>query len=163
MEFFYLTKQLAYGGEAIGKDKLTPKQLAFADYYIELGNATEAAIKAGYSQKTAKEIGAQNLTKLNIKSYIDERMEQISSNRIASATEVMETLTSILRGEATAATLRGVGEGAQVIDEDMPPTMAERIKAAELIGKRFAMWTDKQEISGTVTPIFVDDIRGDGK
>lgn len=75
----------------------------------------------------------------------------------------METLTAILRGEANAAALKGVGGGEEELIENMPPTMSERIRAAELIGKRYAMWTDKQEVSGTVTPIFVDDISGDGK
>lgn len=59
------------------------------------------------------------------------------------------------------AVLLVIGEGAQVIEEDMPPTTAERIRAAELIGKRYALFTDKQEINATVTPIFVDDISGD--
>ena len=63
--------------------KLTPKQKAFADYYIELGNATEAAIRAGYSKKTAKEVGYENLTKPHIKSYIDEKMQNIESDRIS--------------------------------------------------------------------------------
>jgi len=126
--------------------KLTVKQQAFADYYIELGNATEAAIKAGYSKKAAKEIASENLTKPNIKNYIDERMEQLKSERVADQQEILETLTAVLRGEMTSAVLRGIGEGAQTIDEDMPPTTAERIRAAELLGKRYRMWTDKVDI-----------------
>ena len=126
--------------------KLTPKQQDFADHYIKLGNATEAAIKAGYSKRTAKEIASENLTKPNIKNYIDERMEMLKTERVADQQEILETLTSVLRGEATAATLRGIGEGAQVIDEDMPPTMGERIKAAELLGKRYRMWTEKVDV-----------------
>lgn len=73
----------------------------------------------------------------------------------------MELLTAVLRGEARSAVLRGIGEGAQVIEEYMPPTTAERIRAAELIGKRYALFTDKQEVNANVTPIFVDDISGD--
>lgn len=65
--------------------KLTPKQKAFADYYIETGNATEAAIKAGYSEKTAKVTGYENLTKPYLKSYIDKRMKELESARIADA------------------------------------------------------------------------------
>lgn len=75
--------------------KLTEKQKKFADYYIELGNATQAAIKAGYSKKTANTIAAQNLAKLSIKNYIDERMEQIASERIMSAQEILERLSLI--------------------------------------------------------------------
>ena len=81
--------------------KLTIKQKAFADYYIQLGNATEAATKAGYSEKTAAVIGTENLTKPNVKSYIDKRLKQIESERIADAKEVMEYLTSVMRGETT--------------------------------------------------------------
>lgn len=80
--------------------KLTEKQKRFCDYYIETGNATEAAIRAGYSEKTAKVIGAENLTKPYLKSYIDERIGQLESNRIADAKEVMEYLTKIVRNEA---------------------------------------------------------------
>lgn len=103
------------------------------------------------------------LTNANVSAYIAERMEELKSERVADQQEILELLTAVLRGEAQSAVLRGVGEGAQVIDEDMPPTTAERIKAAELLGKRYAMWTDKQEINGTVTPIFVDDISGGKK
>ena len=138
--------------------KLTPKQQAFADYYIELGNATQAAIKAGYSERSARQIGEQNLSKLDVKNYIDERLEQLASERVASQQEVMETLTAILRGEAKAATLKGVGMGEQEIEENMPPTMAERIKAAELIGKRHRMWTDKLELEGAGQVVIVNDL-----
>lgn len=141
--------------------KLTVKQQAFADYYIELGNATEAAIRAGYSKKTAKEIGSENLTKPNIKLYIDESMEQLKSERVADQQEILELLTAVVRGQTRAATLIGLGGGEEDITNEMPPTTAERIKAAELLGKRFAMWTDKQEINANITPVFVDDISGD--
>lgn len=141
--------------------KLTLKQQAFADYYIELGNATEAAIKAGYSHKYAAQNTDKLLKNTNISAYIENRMNEIQSQRIANQEEVMELLTAVLRGEARSAVLRGIGEGAQVIEEYMPPTTAERIRAAELIGKRYALFTDKQEINATVTPIFVDDISGD--
>ena len=81
------------------KDGLTPKQKAFADYYIECGNATEAAIKAGYSKRTAKEIGYENLTKPHVYAYIAERQKQIEDSRIADAAEVMQFFTRVLRGE----------------------------------------------------------------
>ena len=129
--------------------KFTVKQQVFADAYIELGNATQAYLKAYPNIKkedTARAAGSRLLTNANVKSYIDERMEQLKSERVADQQEILETLTSVLRGETTAATLRGVGEGAQIIDENMPPTMGERIKAAELLGKRYRMWTDKVDV-----------------
>lgn len=133
----------------LNERKLTIKQQNFVDFYIELGNATQAYLKAYPNVKkesTAKANGSRLLTNANVSSYIDERMEELKSVRVADQQEVLETLTAILRGETTAATLRGIGEGAQVIDEEMPPTMGERIRAAELIGKRFRMWTDKVDI-----------------
>lgn len=78
---------------------LTPKQKAFADYYIECGNATEAARKAGYSEKTCRSIGAENLTKPDISAYIAERMQPIEKDRIASADEVLAFFSSVMRGE----------------------------------------------------------------
>ena len=81
--------------------KLTPKQKAFAEYYIETGNATEAARKAGYKGKNLNRIASENLSKLDIKSYIDEKMKELESKRIAKAEEVLEYLTRVLRGEET--------------------------------------------------------------
>lgn len=141
--------------------KLTPKQQAFAEYYIESGNATESAVKAGYSKRTAQQIGTENLSKPVIKSYIDEKLAEISSNRIADATEVLETLTAIVRGESRSATLIGIGEGAQMIENEMPPSTAERIRAAELLGKRYKLFTEKAEVEVKGAVEFVDDIGSD--
>lgn len=143
------------------EQKLTIKQQAFADLYIELGNATEAYLKAYPNVKkeaTARANGSRLLTNANIKAYIDERMEELASERVATQQEVMETLTAILRGEMTAATLRSIDVGVQKIDENMPPTMGERIKAAELIGKRHRMWVDKVETDGKTRVVIVDDV-----
>ena len=78
---------------------LTPKQKAFADYYIECGNAAEAARKAGYSLRTADAIGRENLRKPTISAYISERQKQIDDCRIADAAEILKYLTSVMRGE----------------------------------------------------------------
>ena len=80
-------------------DRLTPKQKAFADEYLKCGNATEAARRAGYSEKTAVVIGAQNLTKLNVLQYIGERQKQIDDARIADVTEVLQFFSSVMRNE----------------------------------------------------------------
>ncbi|MFJ3386314.1 terminase small subunit [Lysinibacillus sp. NPDC086135] len=141
--------------------KLTVKQQAFVDYYIELGNATEAYLKAYPNVKkeaTARAAGSRMLTNVSVKSYIDNRMEELKSERVADQQEILELLTAIARGETTSATLRGIGEGAQTIDEDMPPTTTERIKAAELLGKRYRMWIDKVETDGKTKVVIVDDV-----
>lgn len=79
--------------------EMTPKQKAFADYYLECGNATEAAKRAGYSKNSAKQIGAENLTKPYISQYIAERQKQIEDERIADISEVLRFFTSVMRGE----------------------------------------------------------------
>ncbi|MDR4249015.1 MULTISPECIES: terminase small subunit [Bacillus] len=137
--------------------KLTEKQKRFADYYIELGNATEAARKAGYSSKTAKSIGQENLTKPDIKSYIKERLNEKDAERIASQDEILEFLTAVMRGEKTEQIPVGLGEGAQQL-EDKDPYLKDRVKAAELLGKRHSMWTDKVDMVGNVGVRIVDDI-----
>lgn len=104
-------------------EKLTPKQKAFADYYIETGNATEAARRAGYSEKTAVAIGNENLRKPNIAAYIAERVKPTEEKRIATGDEVMKFFTSVMRGEIKDAF-------------DLPPSLDERQKAARELAKR---------------------------
>ena len=136
--------------------KLTEKQKRFCDYYIETGNATEAAIRAGYSEKTAKVIGAENLTKPYLKSYIDERIGQLESNRIADAKEVMEYLTKIVRNEAKEEVVVVSEYGPEIIKKDV--SIRDRNKAAELLGKRYRLFTDKVVVEGTGIVQIVDDI-----
>ncbi|HBF5148189.1 hypothetical protein BER37_001268 [Clostridioides difficile] len=136
--------------------KLTEKQKRFCDYYIETGNATEAAIKAGYSEKTAKVIGAENLTKPYLKSYIDEKLKEFESNRIADAKEVMEYLTKIVRNEAKEEVVVVSEYGPEIIKKDV--SIRDRNKAAELLGKRYRLFTDKVEVEGTGIVQIVDDI-----
>lgn len=140
--------------------KLTIKQKAFADYYIELGNATEAAIKAGYNEKSARFVGSENLTKPNIKSYIEEKMKEIESERIAKAKEVLAFLSSSLRGEVLEEVV-----GTETVDGMIKPVILkkqlsakDRIKAAELLGKRYALFTEKVDLEGNVGVTIIDDI-----
>lgn len=132
--------------------KLTLKQKRFADEYIISANAIAAAIKAGYSKKTARSIGQENLTKPDIKAYIDERLEKLESEKIATQEEVLQYLTSIMRGDQQEKTLISVGEfGQKIVDIDVGAK--DRIKAAELLGKRYRLFTDKVEmdVSSDVT------------
>ncbi|MCC0693060.1 terminase small subunit [Clostridioides sp. ZZV14-6387] len=134
---------------------LTEKQKRFCDYYIETGNATEAAVKAGYSEKTAKVIGAENLTKPYLKSYIDERIGQLDSNRIADAKEVMEYLTKIVRNEAKEEVVLVSDNGVERVKKDV--SIKDRNKAAELLGKRYRLFTDKIEVEGAIPIVIVGD------
>ena len=115
--------------------KLTEKQKKFADYYIELGNATQAAINAGYAKRSAQQMGAENLLKPVIKSYIDERLEQIASERIMGAQEAVELLSSIARAEITEVVVVSTPVGSEVVDK--PPDIKTRITAIREILKRY--------------------------
>lgn len=135
---------------------MTPRQQKFCDEYLISGNATEAAIKAGYSRKTAKQTGSENLAKLDLRAYIDEQLAKIHSAKIADAEEVMKYLTSVMRGEHTEQVLKLVGEGVQTVT-DIDVSAKERLKAAELIGKRYGLFTDKVGLEGAVPVIITGD------
>lgn len=136
---------------------MTAKQKRFCDEYLIDTNGAQAAIRAGYSPKAAKEQAARLLTNANIKSYIEERAAAIQDKNVADAEETMRYLTSVLRGEATDEILRLNGEGIQVKDEVSAATK-DRLKAAELLGKRYGLFSDKVNISGSVPVMFADDL-----
>ena len=115
--------------------KLTEKQKRFADEYIKSGNATQAAIKAGYSKKTAKIVASQNLTKLNVKSYIDDRMKVIEDNRIMTAKEAVELLTGIGRGEVKETVVMTSPMGVETVEKEAD--LKTRISAIKEILKRY--------------------------
>ncbi|MBD9334659.1 MAG: terminase small subunit [[Ruminococcus] faecis] len=105
------------------KDKLTPKQKKFCDEYLKLGNATQAAKNAGYSEKTAYRTGADNLKVPHILDYINARQEQIASKDIADIEEIMKYLTDVMRGK--------------IKDQfDLDASLSERTKAAQELLKR---------------------------
>ncbi|MCI2888408.1 terminase small subunit [Staphylococcus hominis] len=135
---------------------LTLKQKQFADEYIRTGNAYQSAINVGYSEKYAKARSHKMLENVGINQYIDENLEIIQKESIAEADEIMRYLTRVLRGEEKEEILVYVGGGMQEI-QTIKPSAKDRIKAAELLGKRYRMWTEKQEIEIT-TPIFIDDV-----
>ena len=115
--------------------KLKPKELIFAEEWLKTTNATQSAIKAGYSERTAYSAGSRLLKKVDVKQYIDERLAKMKENSIADTDEVMQFLSSTMRGD--------------IPDQfGLDPALNDRLKAAELIGKRYKLFTDKQEISG---------------
>lgn len=138
---------------------LTPKQEAFANYYIETANATEAAIRAGYSKKTARFVGSENLTKPNICEYIDERMKEKDARWIASQDEILQYLTSVMRGQEKEQIPIVMQAEFSMIDKT--PAVRDRIKAAELLGKRYALWTDKHEMDSQHQVIIIDNVPDD--
>ncbi|MCI8309090.1 MAG: terminase small subunit [Clostridia bacterium] len=124
-------------------DKLTEKQKRFIDFYIETANATESAKRAGYSEKTAKNIGAENLTKLNF--FIQERLQQLENNRIASADEVLKYFTKVMRGE-------------EKDQFGLDAALKDRNFAAKCLAQRHGLLIDKKEVSGGYTVELVDDV-----
>lgn len=125
--------------------ELTAKQQRFCDEYLIDLNATQAAIRAGYSKKTANRIGTENLSKPVIREYIAQRMAEKEASLIADQNEVLEYLTSVMRGAQKEQTLRLAGEGVQEI-ADIDVSAKERLKAAELIGKRYGMFRDNVNV-----------------
>ncbi|HLR58904.1 MAG TPA: terminase small subunit [Pseudogracilibacillus sp.] len=139
------------------KKKLTLKQQKFADEYIIIGNTEQAAIKAGYSKSYARGNAHKLVANVSIKAYIEERLEEIKSEKVATQQEVMEFLTSVMRGETHEPIPLLDGDGYQKV-VNVTPNAQARKSAAELIGKRYAMWTDKQEVDITGAVTFIDDI-----
>lgn len=137
--------------------KLTVKQQRFADEYIISGNKYQSAIKAGYSENYAKGNVSKLLENVRVKSYIDERLDQLKKESIAEQDEVMQYLTAVLRGNEKEAALLGMGMGEQKIVE-IDIGAKDRIKAAELLGKRYGMWTENQKIEHSGSIVFVDDV-----
>lgn len=150
--------------------KLTEKQKRFCDYYIELGNAAEAARKAGYSAKVANTIAAQNLAKLSIRTYIDEALAKLEEQRVASAAEVMQYLTAVMRREKFDSVVVTLTEERSAFEPDqngtmrkvtvkrdvpeiveIPARLADANKAAELLGKRFGLFRDSIDVSGDLS------------
>lgn len=142
---------------------MTDKQKRFCDEYLIDCNATQAAIRAGYSKKTARQIGEENLSKLDIKNYIQERMEQVASEKIATAEEVIRYLTSVMRGETTAEEIvvEGTGDGySEARTMEKAPSEKERLKAAELLGKRYGIFKENLDVHAE-SVVIVDDIQDD--
>lgn len=135
---------------------MTDKQRIFADEYLKDLNGTRA-YKVAYpnvkKDSSAATAAGRLLRNVEIKSYIDEQLEQMHNERTADAKEILEYLTAVMRGEETetVATSKGLYDGVEVGAKD-------RIKAAELLGKRHALFTDKQEIDATQKVVIIDDV-----
>lgn len=157
--------------------KLTAKQQRFVDEYLIDLNATQAAIRAGYSEKTAYSIGDENLTKPVIKDAIEKALAAISSERIADTVEVMEYLTAVMRREHKENIVVTLQEETSTYAPDengtmrkqtikrevpqlveIPAKLSDANKAAELLGKRYGIFTDKVKLEGAVPIVIVDDL-----
>lgn len=128
--------------------KLTAKQQRFCDEYLIDLNATQAAIRAGYSKKTAGKIGQENLTKPDIQQRIEARMAEKESELIADQDEVLKYLTAVMRGQSRSSVVVVESTGdfmSQAREMEKAPDEKERLRAAELLGKRYGLYTDRVE------------------
>lgn len=153
--------------------KLTAKQQRFIEEYLVDLNATQAAIRAGYSKKTARSVGAENLTKPDIQKAIQKRLSEKEKALMATQDEVLKTLTRILRREApehVVVTLKShrsfydENGNKQIIDREesnivpIPTKISDVNKAAELLGKYHAMWTDRQQLDIQSAVQIIDNV-----
>lgn len=125
--------------------KLNEKQKMFCEEYIIDLNATQSAIRAGYSEKTARQIGAKLLTKVDIQLYIEKLMQDKKDKLIAKQDEVLEFLTGTMRGEEKDAF-------------GLDANLTDRIKCAELLGKRYGTFKEQVNVNGNVPVVIADDI-----
>jgi phage terminase small subunit len=141
--------------------RMTAKQKLFCDEYLIDLNATQAAIRAGYSSNYANTNASKLLQNTTIKEYIDKRMAEKEDALIAKQDEVLKYLTSVMRGqsESEIVVVEGCGDGmSQAVKVKKLPDEREQLKAAELLGKRYRLFTDKVEVEGAVPIVIVDDI-----
>lgn len=147
--------------------KLTIKQEAFCLEYAASGNATDAYKKAGFkvqNDNVAAANAARLLRNAKVKNRIKELMEELRAPKIAEATEVLEYLTSVMRGESISheIVVEGIGEGcsaARIMEK--PPSEKERTKAAALLGKRYSLFSDNVNVAGSVPVTIVEDLGDD--
>ena len=156
MLLFLLKKIKKEGGVAL----LNVRQKAFCEYYVECGNATEAAKKAGYSEKTAYSIGQRLLKKVEIKNYIKALMDNKLSANILNANEVLSLLSDIAKGKTEEEIIItvGVGDGVSEIKKvEKRVSEKDRLKALELLGKRHMLFTDKTTVDINIPVLFEGD------
>ena len=140
--------------------KLTAKQQRFCDEYLIDLNATQAAIRAGYSDKYANTNASKLLQITTIKEFIKRRMDEKEKTLIADQDEVLRYLTSVLRGESqsTEIVVEGTGDGCSEARTMMKePSEKDRLKAAELLGKRYGLYTDKVDVNGAIPVVIAGD------
>lgn len=139
-----------------GGEYMTRKQKRFVEEYLIDLNATQAAIRAGYSPNTAGSIGEENLKKPEIKNAITSLLDDMAASNIATVQEIMEHLTAVMRGETTEEILILVGNGVQQITTKQV-SAKDRIRAAELLGKRYGLFKDKVNFEGLLPVVITGD------
>lgn len=134
--------------EKKAKKNLTQRQIRFVQDFMKSNNVTQAAIRSGYSKKTASVQGSRLLTNVKVAEYVDAINERLESDKIADIQEVMEYFTSVMRGEKK--------------DQfDLDPTLSDRTKAASELAKRLDIREKTINVRGVVN--IIDNIPEDAE
>lgn len=137
--------------------KLTERQRRFCEEYLIDGNATQAAIRAGYSKRSATVVSTTLMKNPRVQAHLKALLDELHSAKVANAQEVLEYLTSIMRGEQREQTLQLIGDGMQDITA-IDVAAKDRLKAAELLGKRYGIF--KENVGVTMDAVvIVDDLK----
>lgn len=142
---------------------MNERQKRFADEYIRTANAYQSAIRAGYSEKYARTNAHKLLANNSIKAYIEARFKELEKQSIAQQDEVLQYLTTVMRGEQQDEENIVVSKGdyaSKVEKHEKRADTSQRTKAAELLGKRYAIFTEKQDITHNV-PQLIEDVPKD--
>lgn len=135
---------------------MTSRQMKFCLEYANSGNATQAAIKAGYNEKTARSQGQRLLTKADIKNELQRLAEEMASSKIASAKEMQEVLTSIIRQELEEEVIvvEGCGDGmSEAVTKHKKPSTRDAIKAVETLARMQGIFDNKANLN-VIIPVF---------
>ena len=132
---------------------MTEKQSRFVDFYVQTGNASDAARKAGYSHRTAYSIGEQLLRREDVRAAIDARLKELESTRIAETQEILEHLTSVVRGEVSETVVTNSGK-----QFDVAVSEKDRLKAAEMLLKIHGAFREQLDVKVDSTQLFIDTL-----
>ena len=132
---------------------LTEKQQRFVDYYCQTANASDAARRAGYSERIANRIGAENLSKPVIRAAIDERLKKMERERVAETQEVLEHLTAVVRGQVTEEVVTNSGKKLVVAVGER-----DRLKAAEMLLKVNGAFREKVDVQVDGAQVFIQEL-----
>ena len=138
--------------------KLSELQRRWIVEFVRCGNQTEAARRAGYSKAGACQAGWRNYKNKEIMEAVRAQLEELKNQSIAGAEEILQYLTSVLRGESRSeiVMLRGAGEDNEVLKLYKAPDEKEKLKAAELLAKRYGLLTENITIGDA--PKVIDDV-----
>lgn len=134
------------------KGFINTKQKVFVTEYLKDFNGKQAAIRAGYSEKTAKQISRHLLNEPCVQEYLQEKVDEMTAKNIASAIEVLRYFTRVMRGEETASVLAQDGNKPVLLNK--PPDHKERLEASKYLAKFHQLFTEKISIDGTASIVF---------